>query len=155
MIDYLKNYCCGLAIIFLGIGLKCLKPRKTIPPTSSPGLFSLKLSLLNYCYGLDISVFRGCYLLYYDHDLVGLMHNLQIPILICYGDLQAPLTMEIKPSVALRAMLVGSIAACAKIAGVLKAAGGAKIGVAATAMTAAATAAMSSKQEDASKQPSK
>ena len=65
--------------------------------------------------------------------------------------------MSIKPTVALRAILVGGIAAFAKIAGVVKAAGGAKVGAAAAAMTAAATAAMSgSKQEpkDSINQPS-
>lgn len=65
--------------------------------------------------------------------------------------------MAIKPTVALRAILVGGVAAFAKIAGVMKAAGGVKMGVgaAAAAMTAAATAAISTKQEpkDASKQP--
>ncbi|KAA8539123.1 hypothetical protein F0562_025815 [Nyssa sinensis] len=53
---------------------------------------------------------------------------------------------------------VRGVAAFAKIAGVVKAAGGAKVGAAAAAMTAAATAAMSgSKQEptDALKQSSK
>ncbi|KAJ7951621.1 hypothetical protein O6P43_027638 [Quillaja saponaria] len=55
--------------------------------------------------------------------------------------------MDVKPTVALRAILVGGIAAFAKIAGVMKAAGGAKMGAAAAAMTAAATAAYSSKQE--------
>ncbi|KAK7349251.1 hypothetical protein VNO77_06468 [Canavalia gladiata] len=68
------------------------------------------------------------------------------------------LNMAIKPTVALRAILVGGIAAFAKIAGVMKAAGGAKMGAAAAAMTAAATAAMAgSKQEqkDASQQPPK
>lgn len=62
--------------------------------------------------------------------------------------------MEIKPTVALRAMLVGGIAAFAKIAGAMKAAGGVKMGAAAAAMTAAATAAMSGKQDekDSSKQ---
>ncbi|GMY34595.1 transmembrane protein, putative [Fagus crenata] len=65
--------------------------------------------------------------------------------------------MAIKPTVALRAILVGGVAAFAKIAGVMKAAGGVKIGAAAAAMTAAATAAISTKQEqkDDSKQPSK
>ena len=65
--------------------------------------------------------------------------------------------MSIKPTVALRAILVGGIATFAKITGVVKAAGGAKVGAAATAMTAAATAAMSgSKQEpkDSINQPS-
>ncbi|XP_010262101.1 PREDICTED: uncharacterized protein LOC104600704 [Nelumbo nucifera] len=64
--------------------------------------------------------------------------------------------MEIKPTVALRAILVGGIAAFAKVAGAMKAAGGAKLGAAAAAMSAAATAAMAgSKREsnDASKQP--
>lgn len=65
--------------------------------------------------------------------------------------------MAIKPTVALRAILVGGVAAFAKIAGLMKAAGGVKMGAAtaAAAMTAAATAAMSAKQEpkDASKQP--
>ncbi|CDO97908.1 unnamed protein product [Coffea canephora] len=66
--------------------------------------------------------------------------------------------MTIKPTVALRAILVGGVAAFAKIAGALKAAGGVKVGAAAAAVTAAATAAMSgSKQEskDSPKQPSK
>jgi hypothetical protein len=68
------------------------------------------------------------------------------------------LVMEVKPTVAFRAILVGGIAAFAKIAGAMKAAGGVKMGAAAAAMTAAATAAMTgSKQEqtDASQQPSK
>ncbi|KAI7986452.1 hypothetical protein LOK49_LG14G02054 [Camellia lanceoleosa] len=66
--------------------------------------------------------------------------------------------MTIKPTVALRALLVGGVAAFAKIAGAMKAAGGVKLGAAAAAMTAAATAAMSgSKQEpeDSSKQSTK
>ncbi|GAA0159586.1 hypothetical protein LIER_16326 [Lithospermum erythrorhizon] len=61
-------------------------------------------------------------------------------------------TMSIKPTVALRAILVGGVAAFAKIAGAVKAAGGAKLGTAAAAM-AAATAAMSKpkqEQQDAS-----
>lgn len=68
------------------------------------------------------------------------------------------LRMAVKPTVALRAILVGGIAAFAKIAGVMKAGGAAKVGVAAAAMTAAATAAMTgSKQEkqDASQQSTK
>ncbi|XP_008351342.1 uncharacterized protein [Malus domestica] len=60
--------------------------------------------------------------------------------------------MAVKPTVALRAMLVGGIAAFAKVAGVVKAAGGAKVGVAAAAMTAAATAAVGTRQDDAKKQ---
>lgn len=65
--------------------------------------------------------------------------------------------MEVKPTVALRAILVGGLATFAKIAGAMKAAGGAKIGAAAAAMTAAATAAVSTKkdQKDESMQPSK
>ncbi|KAK7251511.1 hypothetical protein RIF29_34781 [Crotalaria pallida] len=66
--------------------------------------------------------------------------------------------MAVKPTVALRALFVGGIAAFAKIAGAMKAAGGVKIGAAAAAMTAAATAAVSgSKQEqkNASQQPPK
>lgn len=49
--------------------------------------------------------------------------------------------MEVKPAVAARAILVGGVAAFAKIGGAVKAAGGVKMGVAATAMTAAASAA--------------
>ncbi|KAL5999540.1 hypothetical protein ACLOJK_037825 [Asimina triloba] len=52
------------------------------------------------------------------------------------------------------AMLVGGIAVFAKVAGAMKAAGGAKLGVAAAAMTAAATAAVSGtkqEQKDVSK----
>ncbi|KAL0319393.1 UNVERIFIED_CONTAM: hypothetical protein Sradi_0078900 [Sesamum radiatum] len=66
--------------------------------------------------------------------------------------------MSIKPTVALRAMLVGGIAAFAKIGGAMKAAGGVKIGAAAAAVTAAATAAVSGPKQDpnnASAPPSK
>ena len=55
--------------------------------------------------------------------------------------------------VALRAALVGGIAAFAKFGGAMKAAGGVKIGAAAAAVTAAASAAVSGK--DTSKDPSK
>lgn len=55
--------------------------------------------------------------------------------------------MAVKPTVALRAILVGGLAAFAKIGGVMKAAGGVKLGAAAAAVTAAATAAVSSKQD--------
>ncbi|KAL8209107.1 hypothetical protein R6Q57_008519 [Mikania cordata] len=56
--------------------------------------------------------------------------------------------MSVKPTVALRAVLVGGIAAFAKIAGAAKAAGGVKLGAAAVAVTAAASSTMSgSKQE--------
>ncbi|XP_057473650.1 uncharacterized protein LOC130762045 [Actinidia eriantha] len=56
--------------------------------------------------------------------------------------------MTIKPTVALRAMLVGGVAVFAKVAGAMKAAGGVKMGAAAAAMTAAATAAMSGSKQD-------
>ncbi|GFZ11745.1 hypothetical protein Acr_23g0001300 [Actinidia rufa] len=56
--------------------------------------------------------------------------------------------MTIKPTVALRAMLVGGVAVFAKVAGAMKAAGGVKMGAAAAAMTAAATAAMSGPKQD-------
>ncbi|KAG2604225.1 hypothetical protein PVAP13_4NG054700 [Panicum virgatum] len=59
----------------------------------------------------------------------------------------------VRPMVALRAALVGGIAAFAKIGGAMKAAGGVKIGAAAAAVTAAASAAVSGK--DTSKDPSK
>jgi len=62
-------------------------------------------------------------------------------------------TMEVRPMVALRAALVGGIAAFAKIGGAMKAAGGVKIGAAAAAVTAAASAAISGK--DTSKDTSK
>ncbi|ERN16366.1 hypothetical protein AMTRI_Chr05g70370 [Amborella trichopoda] len=51
--------------------------------------------------------------------------------------------MEVKPTVALRAAMVGALAAFAKVAGALKAAGGVKVGAATAAVTAAATAAIS------------
>ena len=57
--------------------------------------------------------------------------------------------MDIKPTVALRAIVVGGIAAFAKVAGAMKAAGSVKIGAAAAAMTAAATVAISGTKEDA------
>lgn len=56
--------------------------------------------------------------------------------------------MDIKPTVALRALFVGGIAAFAKVAGAMKAAGGVKVGAAAAAMTAAATAAISGTPRD-------
>ena len=56
--------------------------------------------------------------------------------------------MDIKPTVALRAIVVGGIAAFAKVAGVMKAAGGVKLGAAAAAMTAAATAAVSGTKKE-------
>ncbi|XP_065866744.1 uncharacterized protein [Euphorbia lathyris] len=56
--------------------------------------------------------------------------------------------MEVKPTVALRAILVGGVAIFAKVAGVMKAAGGAKLGAAATAMSIAAGAAMSGGKHD-------
>ncbi|CAN1168713.1 hypothetical protein LINPERPRIM_LOCUS19350 [Linum perenne] len=56
--------------------------------------------------------------------------------------------MAIKPTVAFRAILVGGIAVFAKVAGAMKAAGGAKLGAAATAMTVAASAAMSNDKKD-------
>lgn len=56
--------------------------------------------------------------------------------------------MSIKPTVALRAILVGGIAAFAKIGGAVKAAGGVKLGAAAAAVTAAATAAVSGTKQE-------
>ncbi|EPS69292.1 hypothetical protein M569_05478, partial [Genlisea aurea] len=56
--------------------------------------------------------------------------------------------MAVNPTVVLRAIMVGGVAAFAKVGGVLKAAGGAKIGAAAAAITAAATAAVSGPKED-------
>ncbi|KAI3737711.1 hypothetical protein L2E82_27721 [Cichorium intybus] len=57
--------------------------------------------------------------------------------------------MDVKPTVALRAILVGGIAAVAKIAGAAKAAGGVKLGAAAVAVTAAAGATMAGPKQDA------
>ncbi|XP_019228568.1 PREDICTED: uncharacterized protein LOC109209705 [Nicotiana attenuata] len=57
--------------------------------------------------------------------------------------------MEVKPAVAVRAILVGGIAAFAKIGGAVKVAGGIKVGAAAAAMTAAATAAISGSKQEA------
>ncbi|CAN8270156.1 unnamed protein product [Cochlearia groenlandica] len=50
--------------------------------------------------------------------------------------------MTVKPTVVLRGVLVGGVAIFAKVAGALKAAGGVKLGAAASAMTVAATAAV-------------
>ncbi|KAK4839460.1 hypothetical protein QYF36_022105 [Acer negundo] len=61
--------------------------------------------------------------------------------------------MAVKPTVALRAMLVGGIAVFAKVAGAMKAAGGVKLGAAATAMSMAAAAMTQSKDDP--KSPSK
>nr|XP_043636868.1 uncharacterized protein LOC122607864 [Erigeron canadensis]XP_043636869.1 uncharacterized protein LOC122607864 [Erigeron canadensis] len=60
--------------------------------------------------------------------------------------------MTVKPTVALRAIFVGGIAAFAKIAGAVKAAGGAKLGAAAVAVTAAAGATMSGQKQDSNQQ---
>ncbi|KAI3806825.1 hypothetical protein L1987_22740 [Smallanthus sonchifolius] len=57
--------------------------------------------------------------------------------------------MNVKPTVALRAVLVGGIAAFAKIAGAAKSAGGVKLGAAAVAVTAAASATMAGSKQDA------
>ncbi|XP_019059115.1 PREDICTED: uncharacterized protein LOC104822637 [Tarenaya hassleriana] len=56
--------------------------------------------------------------------------------------------MAVKPTVALRAILVGGVAIFAKVAGAMKAAGGAKLGAAAAAMTVAASAAVSGSKQD-------
>lgn len=65
--------------------------------------------------------------------------------------------MAVKPTVAFRAVLVGGIAVFAKVAGAMKAAGGAKLGAAAAAMSMAAAAMTQSKQDqkEDSKQPLK
>lgn len=57
---------------------------------------------------------------------------------------------EVKPAVAVRAILVGgvAVAAFAKIFGGMKAAGGVNMGVAATAMTAVASTTISGSKED-------
>ena len=56
--------------------------------------------------------------------------------------------MAVKPTVALRGVLVGGVAIFAKVASVMKAAGGVKLGAAAAAVTAAATAAISGPKKD-------
>ncbi|CAA7016843.1 unnamed protein product [Microthlaspi erraticum] len=56
---------------------------------------------------------------------------------------------------ALRGILVGGVAIFAKVAGAMKAAGGVKLGAAATAVTAAATAAVSGSKQDQKGDPSK
>ncbi|TXG68555.1 hypothetical protein EZV62_003490 [Acer yangbiense] len=61
--------------------------------------------------------------------------------------------MAVKPTFALRAMLVGGIAVFAKVAGAMKAAGGVKLRAAATAMSMAAAAMTQSKDDP--KSPSK
>ncbi|KAL3632006.1 hypothetical protein CASFOL_024990 [Castilleja foliolosa] len=67
--------------------------------------------------------------------------------------------MSIKPTVALRALFVGGVAAFAKIGAAMKAAGGVKLGAAAAAVSAAATAAVSGPKQDpnntSGQQPSK
>ncbi|KAJ8560107.1 hypothetical protein K7X08_004165 [Anisodus acutangulus] len=59
------------------------------------------------------------------------------------------ITMKVKPAVAMRAILVGGIAAFSKIGGAVKAAGGVKLGAATAAMTAAATSAISGSRQEA------
>ncbi|KAJ6415998.1 hypothetical protein OIU84_004736 [Salix udensis] len=64
------------------------------------------------------------------------------------GKLHFPYEMAVKPAVALRAILVGGVAIFAKVAGAMKAAGGVKLGAAAAAVTAAATAAIPGQKKD-------
>ncbi|XP_059299598.1 uncharacterized protein LOC132052207 [Lycium ferocissimum] len=59
------------------------------------------------------------------------------------------MTIKVKPAVAMRAILVGGIAAFSKIGGAVKAAGGVKVGAAAAAMSAAASAAISGSKQEA------
>lgn len=62
--------------------------------------------------------------------------------------------MELKPTVALRALLAGGIAVFAKVGTAMKAAGGVKVGAAAAAVSAATTAAISgAKQENEAPKP--
>ncbi|KAH6758207.1 transmembrane protein [Perilla frutescens var. hirtella] len=66
--------------------------------------------------------------------------------------------MAVKPTVALRAILVGGIAAFAKVGGAMKAAGGVKLSAAAAAMSAAAavvSGGSNQEQKDAPSQSSK
>lgn len=56
-------------------------------------------------------------------------------------------SMTVKPTVVLRAVLVGGVAVCAKLAGAMKAAGGVKLGAAAAAMSMAAAAMTQSKDD--------
>ncbi|KAK4789819.1 hypothetical protein SAY86_017123 [Trapa natans] len=56
--------------------------------------------------------------------------------------------MAVKPAVALRAILVGGVAAFSKIGRAMKAAGGVKLGAAAAALTAAASASVSGSKQD-------
>ncbi|GLJ05221.1 hypothetical protein SUGI_0014040 [Cryptomeria japonica] len=74
--------------------------------------------------------------------------TLPLYINIRSGDIEIYSKMDIKPTVAFRAAIVAGIAACAKFAGVVKAAGGVKLGAAAAAMTAAATAAVSGSKKE-------
>ncbi|KAM3375094.1 hypothetical protein P3S68_013808 [Capsicum galapagoense] len=59
------------------------------------------------------------------------------------------MTIKVKPAIALRAILVGGIAAFSKIGGAVKAVGGVKAGTATAAMSAAATAAFSGSRQEA------
>ncbi|KAL5702979.1 hypothetical protein ACHQM5_028131 [Ranunculus cassubicifolius] len=61
--------------------------------------------------------------------------------------------MNIKPTVALRAILAGGIAVFTKVAGAMKAAGGIKVGAAAAGVTAAATAAVSGSKREQNEAP--
>jgi len=63
--------------------------------------------------------------------------------------------MTVKPTVALRAVLVGGIAVFSKMGGVMKAAGGVKVGATAAAMAAAAAAAITGSKADQPNQASK
>lgn len=83
-------------------------------------------------------------------DINQCMSNTEQPLMSLVNCiLQGGEDMDVKPTVALRAILVGCIAAVAKIAGAAKAAGGVKLGAAAVAVTAAAGATMTGSKQDA------
>ncbi|KAG6415814.1 hypothetical protein SASPL_123233 [Salvia splendens] len=121
----------------------------TKTPGKSPNMLSAKLDSY-YSYGsryhenLDISPLRyGLVIFSSPCSAFFLPFFEQADFKVVMADI-----MSVKPTVALRAILVGGIAAFAKIGGAMKAAGGVKLGAAAAAVSAAATAAVSgSKQE--------
>ncbi|KAG8490033.1 hypothetical protein CXB51_015782 [Gossypium anomalum] len=83
-----------------------------------------------------------------EFEIFLILENLQ--------DNQNKENMAVKPTVVLRAFLVGGVAIFAKVGGAMKAAGSAKLGAAAAAMTMAASAAMSKQdQKVVTKLPSK
>ncbi|KAK8913770.1 hypothetical protein KSP39_PZI023448 [Platanthera zijinensis] len=92
-------------------------------------------------YPLDPSPPYAVFSLAVYNAMISIVHFMKVVSKLLNGCL-------FQPVVALRAIVVGGIAAFAKVAGAVKVAGGVKVGAATAAMTAAATAAISGMKDE-------